>query len=287
MRLNPMFTIRPMIADDVPAGLALCRAARWNQLARDWEQFLSMNPDGARVAVVRGRVVATVTTIDYGGRFGWIGMVLVDEAERRRGLGTAMLTAGLQLLERLPRVRLDATPAGYSLYRTLGFEEEYRLVRLGRRGSSRLSPSPPMAVRRLAPADRVAMAAWDLAVFGAPRPSMLDWLAAGAPAYAWVAEDSHGIAGWMLGRHGFSFDHLGPIVARDQAVAAALVAACLEANPSAAVIVDAPDHSPEWLAWLDGSGFSVQRPFIRMGRGGTGSVGTPGEQFAIVGPEFG
>jgi GNAT superfamily N-acetyltransferase len=282
-----MFSMRPMTADDVPASLALCRAARWNQLARDWEQFLSINPDGARVAVVGGRVVATVTTIDYGGQFGWIGMVLVDEAERRRGLGTAMLTTGLQLLERLPRVRLDATPAGYPLYRTLDFEEEYRLVRLERGVSDRLAPSPRMAVRRLASADRVTVAAWDLAVFGAPRPSMLDWLAAGAPAYAWVAEDSRGIAGWMLGRHGFSFDHLGPIVARDQAVAAALVAACLEANPSTAVIVDAPDHSPEWLAWLDGSGFSVQRPFIRMRRGGTGSVGTPGEQFAIVGPEFG
>ena len=43
-----------------------------------------------------------------------------------------MLTAGLQLLEHVPIVRLDATPAGFPIYLTRGLEEEYRLVRMER-----------------------------------------------------------------------------------------------------------------------------------------------------------
>ena len=284
-----MFQIRAMTVDDIPAGLALCRLSRWNQVARDWEQFLALNPDSARVAIADTQVIATVTTLDYNARFGWVAMVLVDPAHRGQGLGTAMLTTGLQLLEHVPVVRLDATPAGYPIYRTRGFEEEYRLVRMERAAAAPPAPAPglPLTVRRMTPADRAAVAPWDLAVFGAPRPSLLDWLAAGAPAYGWVAEDSRGIAGWMLGRPGFAFDHLGPITAPDHTVAAALVAACLRANPVVPVIIDAPSRAAAWLAWLEGSGFRVQRPFIRMRRGGTGAIGWPDEQFAIVGPEFG
>jgi len=53
------------------------------------------------------------------------------------------------------------------------------------------------------------------------------------------------------------------------------------------MILDAPSDAPEWFAWLQASGFQVQRPFIRMRRGQKGIIGRPEEQFAIVGPEFG
>jgi GNAT superfamily N-acetyltransferase len=282
-----MFSIRQMTINDSPAGLGLCRASRWNQLARDWEQFLSLNPGGARVAVLDDQVVASVATLDYGGRFGWVAMVLVDPARRRRGLGTTMLTTGLQLLEHVPIVRLDATPAGYPIYRARGFEEEYRLVRMERDVSDHLAPVANVSVRRMTTTDHATIEAWDLDVFGAPRQPLIEWLSAGAPAYAWVAEDASGISAWMLGRRGFAFDHLGPIIARDHSMAAALVAACVRASPARPIILDAPSDAPAWLAWLEASGFRAQRPFIRMRRGSTGVIGLPHEQFAIVGAEFG
>ena len=155
-----MFKIRAMTVDDIPAGLALCRLSRWNQVARDWEQFLALNPDSARVAVADTQVIATVTTLDYNARFGWVAMVLVDPAHRGQGLGTAMLTTGLQLLEHVPVVRLDATPAGYPIYRTRGFEEEYQLVRMERAAAAPPAPAPklPLTVRRMTSADRAAVA---------------------------------------------------------------------------------------------------------------------------------
>ena len=282
-----MFSIRPMTPHDIPAGLRLCRASRWNQLASDWQQLLAPNPGGARVAVMGGRVVASVAALDYDGRFGWVAMVLVDPAHRRQGLGTAMLTSGLELLEDVPVVRLDATPAGHPIYRARGFEEEYRLVRMERAVSDQLAAAALAGVRRMTPPDHAAIAAWDLDVFGASRQPLIEWLAAGASCYAWVAEDASGITGWMCGRHGFAFDHLGPIIARDHRVAGGLVAACVRASPGVPMILDAPGDAPEWFAWLQASGFQVQRPFIRMRRGEGRIIGRPEEQFAIVGPEFG
>ena len=282
-----MFTIRPMTALDIPAGLRLCRASGWNQLASDWERLLALNPGGARVAEMDGRVVASVAALEYDAQFGWVAMVLVDPAQRRQGLGTTMLTAGLELLEHVPVVRLDATPAGHPIYRARGFEEEYRLARMERGVSDQLAPALPVAVRRMRRADHAAIAASDLDVFGASRQSLLEWLGAAAPGYAWVAHDTTGLAGWMLGRQGFAFDHLGPIVARDHTVAAGLVAACVRASPGVPLILDAPSDAAEWQAWLAASGFHVQRPFIRMRRGRQGVIGRPDEQYAIVGPEFG
>src|SRR5688572_19261656 len=104
--------LRIMRHEDIPAGLGLCRASRWNQVARDWELFLAMCPDACKVAVDEtGTVVGSVAAVTYGTEFGWIAMVLVDPAYRRQGIGTRLLEEGLALLTHVPIVRLDATPA--------------------------------------------------------------------------------------------------------------------------------------------------------------------------------
>jgi hypothetical protein len=42
-----MIDFRTMNLNDIDAGLSLCRAENWNQLARDWEIFLHLSPDGS------------------------------------------------------------------------------------------------------------------------------------------------------------------------------------------------------------------------------------------------
>src|SRR3989442_16009436 len=101
---------------DIPAGLGLCRASRWNQTERDWQHFLMTAPHGALVAVENGLVIGTVATLPYGS-FAWISMVLVDPAARGRGVGTLLLHRGLPLVPEAAAARLDATPAGGRLYR--------------------------------------------------------------------------------------------------------------------------------------------------------------------------
>lgn len=280
-----MIHYRTMNSADIEAGLQLCRASRWNQVRRDWEFFLQRNPQGCRVAVRDEHVVGTVTTVHYEQRFSWIGMVLVDPAERGQGIGTQLLREAFTVSRDLPCVRLDATPAGYPVYRKLDFAEEYRLRRMEAAQVSLDAETSEAQPMRLA--DLADIRALDEPAFGADRRDLLEWLLTGAPELAWVVRRGGTLAGFVCGRRGFNFTHLGPLVAVDEDAARQLVRACLRVQSDTPVILDAPQQYMAWLEWLAARSFREQRPFIRMYRGAAPVSGSPEKQFAILGPEFG
>ena len=284
--LPPGVILREMTVDDIPAGLALCRASRWNQIARDWEQFLRLDPHGAAVAVRDRRVIGSVATLRFGTRFGWVSMVLVDPAERGRGVGRALLLRGLAILGDLV-ARLDATPAGEVLYRKLDFEEEFRLTRFQREPGSMTASGRTGFAGAVDAADWSSVVSFDAQVFGADRSDMLTWLVEGAPEYGLVSGSSGVVDGFMFGRHGHDFDQLGPVVAKDAEIAAALVGECLSRHPERRFVLDAPDRHASWQDWLKNVGFAVQRPFSRMYRGHHVHRGDPAHLYASIGPEFG
>ena len=275
-----------MRASDIDAGLQLCRVSGWNQVRRDWEQFLALSPNGCCVAAHEEQVVGTVATVRYGTRFGWIGMVLVDPAVRGQGIGTRLLDHSLELLSDMPLVRLDATTAGHPLYVTRGFGEEGRINRL-QGVAPVLAQARPEGVRPMSSHDIGAITALDELVFGANRIAMLRWMWQGAPGYAWVAERGGRVAGYTLGRHGHDFEDLGPIVAADDDMAQQLATACLSAHGGRSFVVDLPLGQSSLQQRLEALGFRHQRPLIRMARGSGGIPGDPSRQFAVLGPEFG
>lgn len=278
---------RPMEWTDIPSGLSLCRSAGWNQLSRDWEIFLTLDPLGNRVCVHDGSVVGTVTTIRYGDHFSWIGMVLVDPAHRRKGIGLALLGQAVQLLKNENCVKLDATPAGRQVYLKLGFEDEYELSRMSASSINiqHLISSP--AATALAADELEIVRSFDREVFGADRMALLSWMLDGAPELAFKVLEGNRLKGYCFGRSGFRYAHIGPVVATDAEVAKALVSAALKQYGNKPVIVDVPHHDASWRSWLESVGFSELRPFIRMYRGSNRYPGIPENQYAILGPEFG
>ena len=277
--------IRPMRRADIPDGLRLCRASGWNQTEHDWQHFLTVAPNGALVALDDERVIGSVATLPYG-PFAWISMVLVDPDARRRGVGTLLLERGLALIPNEVTARLDATPAGEVLYRTLGFTGEYGLARWFIDADRRHGVGPTN-VRPIADADWSAILDTDSRVFGASREMLLRRLASEAPEYAWVVQQQNGLDGYVFGRHGFLRDQIGPLVAESAEVPELLLDACLSVTPARAVFVDAPDDQPAWRAALVERGFAIERPFLRMYRGQLTAPGEPSRIYAITGPEFG
>jgi predicted N-acetyltransferase YhbS len=288
--MTPMFlplgvSIREMTPDDIAAGLTLCRASHWNQTEQDWRFFLAAAPHGALVALEDGRIIGTVATCPYGA-FTWISMVLVDPVARGRHVGTTLLERGLELAGTGATARLDATPAGERLYRTLGFEAEYRLARWF------LDVTPPPVARRsrarpLARADWPAIREMDQRAFGASRLGLLQHLADDAPEYARVIARGSDVQGYLFGRHGHNREHLGPLVADAPDTASALLASVLAEQPGRRFYLDVPDDRRAWREVLSRLGFAIERPFLRMHRGLLTTPGQPSAIHAIAGPEFG
>lgn len=284
--------LRVMTPADVPAGLRLCRQSRWNQRGADWEQFLRSTPDGVLVAERDGCVIGSVATIRYGPSLAWVAMVLVDPAERGRGLGTALLHRGLEAVADVPTVGLDATPQGQPLYERLGFVVQAHFTRLERGaggavpGSSRPGRAATShTVRSAADSDRGTVAALDLRASGVPRNPMLDWLANGAPDAAYVCDQPP--EGFLLGRHGHAFEQIGPVVASGQSCARALVERWLADHPDQRVLIDVADAQPGWRDALERLGFTTQRTFARMYRGARPPPADASLVYASIGPEFG
>ena len=276
-----------MVEGDVASGLWLCRAVRWNQTGEDWKLFLKLSPEGCRVAVdEEGQVRGTVATVRYDHHFSWIGMVLVDPAMQRQGIGIQLLRESLQVLSEEETVKLDATPAGRKIYVQLDFVDEYPISRMEGKDIAVAHPSVP-GLRLIRESDMPAVVKFDRQVFGADRQKVLTSLSKRALQFAFLSEDANGVNGYCFGRKGHYFSHIGPVVGRDVVAAKLVASAALQHCAGSPVVIDALHHTPEWREWLASLGFREQRPLIRMYRGTNAFPGIPGKQFAILGPEFG
>ncbi len=268
-----------MRASDIADALQLCRTSGWNQLRADWLRLIQRDPEGSFVAEVDGRLAGTVTTIHYKDQLAWIGMMLVGEAFRRRGIATKLMNASLQHLESLSIqcVKLDATPLGQPVYEHLGFRSEWSFHRWRRQqttasGFKRVESGIP----RLSGAHFEI----DREVFGADRS---DWLKELHEVSNVAVRDD----GFGMLRHGHVADYLGPVVAPSVEVAMEIVGELLSHPTGETVFWDLP-HLEEAFSQLPQSlGFEPVRDLTRMWRGFRLVPGQVENQFAIAEPATG
>ena len=284
-----MIDTRQMRARDIAQGMRLKTIAGWNQTEEDWRLFLTLSPRGCTVAVHGDRVVGTVTTVRYG-ELSWIGMLLVDPAFRRGGIGTRLMQRAIESLRDSRTVRLDATPAGKGLYERLGFQSEGTLGRMTNDCLPALSGHTP-EVCTVTAEGFTAIAALDRRVFGADRTPLLRalWKRALKAGHrtSWQAVGQGSTCAYCMGRRGTHFYQIGPLVAGRAADAIALCRAVIGELAGQAAVIDVPEGQHELLDWLCGLGFVEQRSFTRMCLGSSVQPQALDRQFAIAGPEFG
>jgi GNAT superfamily N-acetyltransferase len=274
-----------MRRSDLPAAVALCRAAHWNQTEAEWRLFLEHAPDRTVAAERDGRTIGTALLWPYGADVAWVSMVLVDPAERGRGVGRSLLDHAIGLAGEGLALRLDATPAGRQLYSTMGFRDDFGLARY--RCTTLPRVDRQSAVQPLRPSDWGEILQIDPSVFGADRRITLEFCWRNAPDLAWIVRSPAGIDGYALGRHGHDTDHVGPIVATRAETAVALAAASLSRISGRPASIDVPDAQTAFTTWIREHGFVLERPFTRMTRGPLHDAGRQSDVFAAAGPEFG
>ncbi len=260
-----MLTIRPMLPTDLPMGRELVNQAGWNQTESDWLRFLELQPDGCFVAAWGGQFVGTVTTCIFD-RVGWIGMLLVDKAFRRRGIGRALMTRVIEYLESrdVETIRLDATALGEPLYRTLGFETQFRLTRFLGKVEGNTAPQSVDAVRS---EDWEAAFAFDSAIVGYARRRLLTKLFGDPEVLTFIDRQGETMQGYLCIRPGRLATYIGPCLAASEQPGRRLLAHARHLCSGQSVMVDSPSDHRHAVDAIQSFGLKPAREFIRMIRG--------------------
>jgi hypothetical protein len=214
--------------------------------------------------------VATATLVSFSGHARWIGMVLVDEAVRGRGFGSAMLTRILELARSCgsDAIGLDATDLGRPVYLKLGFSDVAPIDRW--RGDLR-GLGRAEGVHRMDRSNLGEVVAMDRDACGADRSALLLHLLL-EPGVVGVVARGEGFAFLRPGR---TRSHLGPIVATGRASSSRLLDKLAALSDSGPVLVDAL-QTPDVAELLSSHGLSVARRLTRM------TLGRP--QRLLMGP---
>lgn len=261
--------------DDVGSGMALSTEAHWNQIEPDWLHFITQgHAYGMRDGT--GRLVASAAALPYDGPFGYVGMVLVTQDFRRRGIATELVDGCIDVLRERGLIPvLDATAAGAEVYRKQGFLPQFVFDRW--EGSSEGGKAIDLRGKA------ATISALDASAFGARRKALMEDFLRREETRCVGPAVGEGFAMIRRGRRAWQ---AGPIVAAREADALDMVRA-LFGTIRGAVFIDVPARWRALGAWLAARGFSIQRSFTRMAHGRSEPFGDTGRLFAVAGPEFG
>lgn len=256
---------------DVDSGMALSTEAGWNQTPDDWRHFIQHGQTFG-VRDPDGRLVASAAALPYDGPYGFIGMVLVTPQWRRRGLATALVDRCIGQLQSVGKVPvLDATADGVKVYRRQGFVSQFDFDRWqGSVDGAVKSANDTSPVNDL-----------DAAANGARRDRLMSDFLGRAGTIAIGDADS-----FAMIRTGRRAVQAGPVVARDETAAIALIERMFE-QVSGLIFIDVPTLWRKLGDWLRDRGFDIQRSFTRMALGRAEPFCRQERLFAVAGPEFG
>lgn len=197
-------------AAHLDGALRLSGEAGWPHRAEDWQLTLSVSK--GVVALQDGKVVGTALCSIFGD-VATMNMIIVDARMRGRGLGRALMA---QVIAHggARELRLIATADGLPLYEKLGFVAYGEVQQ--QQGIAQAA-TPELPVRTGSAQDIARLAAQDLQASGMSRAGLLAAIAAQGEVL--LCEN-----GFALLRDFGRGRVLGPVVARDAASAAALMA---------------------------------------------------------------
>jgi predicted N-acetyltransferase YhbS len=249
--------LRRLKEADLEAVHALSTEASWPHRLPDWRLLHALGR-GVVACEGNGVIIGSAMSCRYGTKVATLGMVLVAPSYQGRGVGRWMMDTLIATLGSR-RLMLNSTDAGLPLYTALGFRTVNRI----RQHQGLYTPlRRSTQARLLQPADRAMVTALDVIAFGAPRPALLDRLLQDGVGV--VIEDTDGISGFAIRRAFGRGQVIGPLVARDEADAIALVAALAEPG---FLRLDIPADATRLGAWLDECGMPATGGATTMIRG--------------------
>lgn len=258
--------IRPMRPDEISIAVDWAAAEGWNPGLADDACFAAADPQGFFIGELEGEPAATVSCVNYGASFAFLGFYIVRADLRGRGFGLRIWNAAIAHAG--PRViGLDGVVAQQQNYRKSGFELAYANIRYG--GIVTPPDAPQAGVIALTKIPLADVEAYDATVFPAPRTAFLRaWI--GAPGHVGRALVRDGkLAGWGVIRPCRTGRKIGPLVADDRATAEAVLSALLAGTGGGEIFLDVPSINRDAVALAQDFGLA---PVFETARMYTGAI---------------
>lgn len=259
---------RMQVMDRPMLDIALDWAAQegWNPGLCDGDCFFAADRTGFLMGFLDGRPVSSISAVKYSNDFGFIGLYIVEVAQRGRGLGIAIWNEAMVSL-RGRIVGLDGVISQQENYRKSGFEFAHRNIRFTGVASSRNLPCSQIVDLQTMDSDLIR--SYDLGHFPARRGAFLR---------AWMRQPGSHALGWKEGgvllgmgcvrpcREGYK---VGPLNADSAEIAEALFDALCERLPEGAKIyLDVPEPNRAALDIATRRGMQPAFETARMYAGG-------------------
>ena len=256
-----------MRPDEISIAVDWAAAEGWNPGLADDACFAAVDPQGFLIGELDGEPAATVSCVNYGASFAFLGFYIVREDLRGRGYGLRIWNAAIAHAG--PRViGLDGVVAQQQNYRKSGFELAYANIRYG---GTVAAPDAPRAevVIALTEIPLATVEAYDATVFPAPRTAFLRaWI--GAPGHVGRALMRDGrLAGWGVIRPCRKGRKIGPLVADDRAAAEVVLSALLASAGGGEIFLDVPSINRDAVALAQDLGLA---PVFETARMYTGAI---------------
>jgi GNAT superfamily N-acetyltransferase len=258
--------IRPMRPDEISIAVNWGAAEGWNPGLADDVCFAAADPEGFFIGELDGAPAATVSCVNYGASFAFLGFYIVREDLRGRGYGLRIWNAAIAHAG--PRViGLDGVVAQQQNYRRSGFEFAYANVRYG---GTVTAPDPSQTgVVALTEVPLAAVGAYDATVFPAPRLAFLRaWIGSAGHVGCALLRDGR-LVGWGVIRPCRKGRKIGPLVADDRATAEVILSALLAKVGGGEIFLDVPSINRDAVALAQDWGLA---PVFETARMYTGAI---------------
>ncbi len=147
--------IRTMTLCEVDLAIDWAAKEGWNPGIHDAECFFAADSGGFLVEEMDGEPVATISVVQYGDDYGFLGFYIVKPEFRGRALGFPILMAGLKRLG-ARNIGLDGVVEQQRNYIRIGFKMAYNNIRYeGVRDAESSSPDPAIVPLRKVPFDQL------------------------------------------------------------------------------------------------------------------------------------
>lgn len=264
--------VRAMRPEEVALAIDWAAAEGWNPGQSDAACFAKVDPQGFFIGELDGAAAATISVVNYGDRFAFLGFYIVRPDLRGRGYGLRIWRAGIAHAG-TRTVGLDGVIAQQANYKRSGFTLAYRNVRY--RGTVAAGAASAAGVVDLAKVALLDVVADDATVFPARRTGFLRaWTSAPGHAGRALARDGRLLA-WGVIRSCRSGCKIGPLVADDGEAAVAVFDALVAAKGGGEIYLDVPEPNGAAVALARGRGLAPVFETARMYTGPLRPIALP------------